>query len=124
MLAPSASDDHVARLARGMVVVLSLVSLYFALSSSVSLVSLLLLGYAGVTQFFPGVVLGLFSNRATAAGVFAGIAVGVAMTAFLVLSKHDPFLGFNAGFVALCANFLVAIGVSRWSIGLVRDPGA
>jgi len=35
-------------------------------------VALLMLGYAGVTQLFPGVVLGLFSKRVTASGVFAG----------------------------------------------------
>ena len=57
LFAPAMTDDQVARLARAMVVVLSLISLYFATHSSATLVSLLLLGYAGVTQFFPGVVL-------------------------------------------------------------------
>jgi len=85
---------------------------YFAIYSSTTLVALLLLGYAGVTQFFPGVVLGLFSRRVTTAGVFLGMAVGVGTVALLVLSKHDPFLGLNAGFVALCLNFFIAIAVS------------
>jgi SSS family solute:Na+ symporter len=106
------SDDQVARLARIMVVVISLISLYLAVYSSSTLVSLLLLGYAGVTQFFPGVVLGLFWKRVTMAGVFAGIIVGVGCTAFLVLSRRDPFVGLNAGFIAVCANFGVAVLVS------------
>jgi len=91
----------------GLVVVVSLVSLYFAIYRSATLVSLLLLGYAGVTQFFPGVILGLFWNRVTMAGVFAGMVSGLAAVAFLVLSGRDPFLGLNAGFVALSVNFLI-----------------
>jgi len=70
------------------------------------------LGYAGITQFFPGVVLGLFWKRVSAAGVFTGIVLGVAATSFLVLSNRDPFLGLNAGFVALCLNFLTAVVLS------------
>jgi SSS family solute:Na+ symporter len=48
IFAPAMTDDQVAKLARAMVVVLSLISLYFAIYSSSTLVSLLLLGYAGV----------------------------------------------------------------------------
>ncbi len=109
LLAPRMSDDQVAKLARIMLLVLTLISLYFAIYSSVTLVSLLLLGYAGVTQFFPGVVLGLYWKRVTARGVFAGMIVGVALAAFLILSKRDPWFGWSAGFLALCLNFLVAI---------------
>ncbi|MGA2717054.1 MAG: sodium:solute symporter family protein [Bryobacteraceae bacterium] len=107
VFAPAMTDDQVAKLARAMVVVLSLVSLYFAIYSSTTLVSLLLLGYAGVTQFFPGVVLGLYWKRVTMPGVFAGMIAGVAMVAFLILSNQDPFFGWSAGFVALCLNFLI-----------------
>ncbi len=107
IFAPAMTDDQVAKVARAMVVVLSLISLYFAIYSSTTLVSLLLLGYAGVTQFFPGVVLGLYWKRVTMPGVFAGMIAGVATVAFLILTKRDPFLGWSAGFVALCLNFLI-----------------
>jgi SSS family solute:Na+ symporter len=113
LFAPAMTDDQVARLARVMVVAISLISLYFAIYSSTTLVSLLLLGYAGVTQFFPGVVLGLFWKRATMPAVFAGMVVGVATVVYLVLTKQDPLLGFNAGFVALCLNLLVTVVLSR-----------
>ena len=109
VFAPAMTDDQVARLARGMVVALSLICLYFAIYSSTTLVSLLLLGYAGVTQFFPGVVLGLFWKRVTMAGVFSGLIAGVACTAFLILSNRDPFGGWNAGFLALCLNGAVTV---------------
>jgi len=112
IFAPTMTDDQVARLARIIVIALSLTSLYFAIYSSSTLVSLLLLGYSGVTQFFPGVVLGLFWKRVRMVGVFGGMIVGVACTAFLVLSKRDPFGGLNAGFIALCVNWAVTILVS------------
>ncbi len=112
IFAPSMTDQQVARLAKAMVVVIGSISLYFAINTSATLVSLLLLGYAGVTQFFPGVVLGLYWSRATKVGVFAGIVSGVAIVAFLMLSKRDPFFGINAGFLALCANFLITVGMS------------
>jgi SSS family solute:Na+ symporter len=112
VFAPSMSDDAVARLARGMVIVLSLMSLWLAVFSSPTLVSLLLLGYAGVTQFFPGVVLGLYWNRACTAGVFAGLLAGITLAMFLILSGRDPFFGWSAGFLALCANFLITVTVS------------
>jgi solute:Na+ symporter, SSS family len=112
IFAPGMTDDQVARLARVMVMVLSLVSLVVAIYSSLSLVSLLLLGYAGVTQFFPGVLLGVFWKRADRAGVFAGLIAGVACATWLILSNRDPFAGINAGFLALCLNFMVVIFLS------------
>ena len=112
LFAPRMTDREVGALARAMVLVITVISLYFAIYSSTSLVALLLLGYAGITQFFPGVVLGLFSRRVTTAGVFSGLAVGVAAVALLMLSKQDPLFGLNAGFVALCLNFIVAGVVS------------
>jgi solute:Na+ symporter, SSS family len=121
LIAPAMSDDQVARLARAVVVVLGLVSLALAVSGSTTLVSLLLVGYAGVSQFFPGVVLGIFWPRATTAGVFAGVLVGICSAVLLMLSHHDPVFGLNAGFVALCLNFLIAVTVSL--LGPATPPG-
>jgi SSS family solute:Na+ symporter len=112
MFAPAMPDDQVAKLARVMVVLLGIVSLCLAIFTSTTLVSLLLIGYAGVTQFFPGVFLGLYWQRVTAAAVLTGMAVGVATSIFLMLSHRDPILGCSAGFAALCLNFLITIGLS------------
>jgi len=112
LFAPSMTDDQVAKLAKAMVVVISVLALYFATHSSPTLVQLLLIGYAGVTQFFPGVVFGLYWKRVTKTGVFTGMIVGVATVAFLVLSKRDPFYGLNAGFFALCLNAVITILLS------------
>jgi solute:Na+ symporter, SSS family len=109
LFAPAMSDDQVARLARVMVVVLGAISLWLAIFSSTTLVSLLLTGYAGVTQFFPGVILGLYWKRVRTVPVFAGMIVGVVTAAFLMLSHHDPVFGVSAGFLALCVNFAIAV---------------
>jgi solute:Na+ symporter, SSS family len=107
ILAPGMTDQQVAKLAKITVLVLTGAALCSAIYSSTTLVSLLLVGYAGVTQFFPGVVLGLYSRRATTPGVFAGMVTGVILVVLLMLSKHDPIMGLNAGFIALCFNFAV-----------------
>jgi SSS family solute:Na+ symporter len=112
IFAPTMTDDQVARLAKSLVVVITALALYFAIYSSTTLVALLLTGYAGVTQFFPGVVFGLFWKRVTLPGVFTGLVVGIATVAFLMLGGRDPFLGLNAGFVSLCLNFVVTVAVS------------
>ena len=115
ILAPNATDQQVARLAKGIVLVLTLGALFFAVRSSATLVSLLLVGYAGVAQLFPGVVLGLFSRRVTTAGIFAGMVAGIALASVLMLTGRDPYHGWNAGFIALCCNFGVAAVVSAFT---------
>lgn len=112
LFAPAMTDEQMTRLARVMVVVLGVISLYLAIYSSTTLVSLLLTGYAGVTQFFPGVILGLYWRRVTMPAVFAGMVAGIATTAFLMLSHRDPWFGWSAGFVALCLNFLITTVLS------------
>jgi solute:Na+ symporter, SSS family len=109
LFAPAMSDAAVARLARAMVLVLGFISLLLAIYSSSTLVALLLTGYAGVTQFFPGVVLGLYSRRVTAGAVLSGMIAGVVTAAALMLTHHDPIFGVSAGFLALCLNFLVTL---------------
>jgi SSS family solute:Na+ symporter len=112
IFAPGMTDDAVARLARIIVVLLSGLSLYLAIYRSATLVSLLLLGYAGMVQFFPGVVLGLFWTRVTKTAVFSGMVVGVLTVIALASLKMDPLWGLNAGFVALSLNCLVTCTMS------------
>jgi len=107
ILSPDMSDRRVARLAKAMVIAITAAAVIAAVLSNTTLVSLLLLGYSGVTQFLPGVVLGLFWPRASATAVFSGLIVGIALVAVLGLSGHDPALGLNAGFIALCCNFAI-----------------
>lgn len=115
ILAPNMTDPQVVKLAKTMVLVLTAGALFFAVNSSLSLISLFLLGVAGVAQFFPGVVLGLFSKQTSAAGVFAGLLTGISITALLMLTGRDPYHGLSAGFIAFCLNFAVTALVSLFS---------
>jgi SSS family solute:Na+ symporter len=124
ILAPSLGDVHLARLARGLLVALTALSLWFALHSSATLLGLLQLGYGMVGQFFPGVVLGLFWRPVRGSAVLSGILVGLAALAFLELTGRDPVLGISAGFLALGANFCVTIGLSLLRFGRRADLGA
>ena len=112
IFAPNMTDDRLAQLAKIIVIILTSAALFVAVFSSASLVSTLLMAYAGVSQLFPGVALGLFSRRVTTSGVFAGLLSGLALASFLMLTGRDPFHGLNAGFVALCLNFAVTALVS------------
>jgi SSS family solute:Na+ symporter len=120
--APTASEERILRLSRLMVLVIMAAALLFALRFPNALVNLLLIGYDGVTQFFPGVVLGLFWKHASREGVLAGLLTGIGIAVVLVFSKNDPFLGMNAGFVALLANTLIAALVSLLSREKGRRP--
>jgi SSS family solute:Na+ symporter len=111
-LNPRAGEESVIRLSRFMVIVIMGAGMAFAIYFPNALVDLLLIGYNGVSQFCPGVVLGLFWRRIHAGAVFSGLVTGLALVFVLVFGKHDPFMGLNAGFVALAANFAVAILVS------------
>jgi len=126
ILAPGMTDQQVGKLAKLTVLAITCASLGSAIFNSTTLVDLLLMGYAGVAQFFPGVVFGLYSKRVTMAGVFAGMVTGLLIAAPLVLSKHDPIMGLNAGFIALCFNFAVARVVSLLTStgesGFAPDP--
>jgi solute:Na+ symporter, SSS family len=124
ILAPSLGDVHVARLARGLLVALTGLSLWFALHSSATLLGLLQLGYGMVGQFFPGIVLGLFWGRAHSRAVLSGIVSGLAALGFLELTGRDPLFGMAAGFLALGVNFCVTIALSHAEFGRRADLGA
>jgi SSS family solute:Na+ symporter len=125
ILAPGMTDQQVGRFAKITVLVITVAALFSAIYSSMTLVGLLLVGYAGVAQFFPGVALGLYSKRVTMPGVFAGMVTGVLIAVLLMLSKHDPIMGLNAGFIALCFNFaatgVVSLLTSTHEIGFAPD---
>ena len=109
---PAADERSVMRLSRALVIVIMAVALVFALVFPSALVNLLLIGYDGVSQFFPGMILGLFWKRVRAEGILTGLAAGIAVAAGLVFTGHDPLAGLNAGFIALAVNSAIAVGIS------------
>ncbi|MFE3827366.1 sodium:solute symporter [Streptomyces sp. NPDC059092] len=127
---PATSDAHVGRLAQLLVPALALIALYFTFNGGSSLVSLLLMGYALVTQLFPALLASLATRRlVTKQGAAAGIVVGVTTVAVVTLSGVTigdllPALpqavkDLNVGIVALLLNTLVMMAVSA----ATRAPG-
>ncbi len=113
---PKASDDQTARLARFLVPVVTILAVALTFMRPKMLVALLLLGYSGITQFFPGVFLGLFWRRITKAGVYAGMLAGIA-TLFIInyglkVSPYGIFFGFWALLVNLAVCLLVTLFTS------------
>ncbi|MFD5124064.1 sodium:solute symporter [Streptomyces sp. NPDC058385] len=128
---PATPDTQVAQLAKALVPVLALVCLYFTFNGGSSLVSLLLMGYALVTQLFPAVVGSLLPRpEITKQGATAGIITGVAIVAAVTLTGVTigtliPFLpqavkDLNVGIIALALNVAVTLAVSA----ATRRPAA
>jgi SSS family solute:Na+ symporter len=121
---PGADDAHLMRASRVMMLGIALAALVLALWSPHELVNLLIFGYDGVSQFFPGIVLGLFVGRATAGPVALGLVSGEAVVVYLIWGRQDPFLGMNAGFVGLVVNGVVTLLAIAVTIGRRRAAGA
>jgi solute:Na+ symporter, SSS family len=111
-----ASNESIARMAKAVVLVMALIALMLSIFKPNMLVNLLLTGYAGVTQFFPMFVFGLFWKRASKIGAFCGLAVGEFLVFYTMLNKLDPLpvygLNLNAGFVALVVNLVIYVVIS------------
>ncbi|MBN8871738.1 MAG: sodium:solute symporter [Rhodospirillales bacterium] len=126
---PDAPDRAVTTVARGLVPVVALVAVWFTLEGGTTIVALLLMGYAFVTQLLPTLVASLLPhNPVTREGAFAGIGVGVATVAATTLT-HTSFAtlfptwpegvrDLNIGIIALVLN-LVALAVVS---ALTRRP--
>jgi solute:Na+ symporter, SSS family len=122
------SDESTVRLAKILVPVIAALGCYLAIAGSSTIVALILMGFAFVTQLFPGVVLSLRErNPATKEGVAAGIVVGVAIVAYFSLGHEslgkllpglpDMVKDINVGVVALVANLVVLAVVSAVTAG-------
>jgi solute:Na+ symporter, SSS family len=123
LVRPGATGEQHVVLAKCLVPVVMLVAVYFTLNGNSTIVAMLLLGYSYVTQLFPAVIASLMRrNRATAAGAFAGIVTGVAITTILTFTKTTVGTLFpdlpqavrdlNVGIIALVANVVVMLVVS------------
>jgi SSS family solute:Na+ symporter len=106
------SDAERLRLTRILVIVVAALALTWWLVARTSLVGLLLIGYSGVTQFFPGVVWALRSTRPSAVAIAAGIFGGLAVVATAAALGAPTIVGLNVGLFALLVNVAVAFGVS------------
>ncbi|MBV8369053.1 MAG: sodium:solute symporter family protein [Candidatus Eremiobacteraeota bacterium] len=95
------------RTTRILVLVVALLAFGFWALAKTSLVGLLLIGYNGITQLFPGVVLGVTAHRPPALAVAAGIIAGILVLIYFALTSQSQLAGINTGLIALAANALV-----------------
>jgi solute:Na+ symporter, SSS family len=107
------SPARLMRVSRASMLAVAAVALVLALWSPKELVLLLIFGYDGVTQLFPGIVLGLALPSIRTRPVMLGLLAGEAAVVWLISTGRDPYLGMNAGFVALVINF--AVTVAAWA---------
>lgn len=118
---PQATDASVSRIAKTLVPIIALVSVIFTLRGGSTIVALLLMGYAFVTQLFPTLLASLLPrNPVTKEGAFVGICVGVATVAATSLTHTtiatlfpglpEAVRDLNIGIVALILN-VVALGI-------------
>jgi len=119
----SADDAHILNVAKWLVPLVALVAVYFALVGGQTIVALLLMGYAFVTQLFPALIFCLGRTLwVTRAGAIAGILAGVATVVAIGLTRATigtlfPALPIeikeiNVGIIALVVNVLVLVVVS------------
>lgn len=89
----------------------AVISLFLAILRPALIVYLLLTGYAGVTQFFPGILLGIVWKKVTRCGVLLGLIAGIVTAILTRIIILDP-LGIFGGFWGLTINFAVTMFVS------------
>lgn len=92
---------------RILVLVVALLAFGFWALAHQTLVGLLLIGYNGITQLFPGVVLGVGARRPSALAVGAGIVTGIVVLIVFTGARVSQLYGVNSGIVALAANIVV-----------------
>ncbi|GLS43207.1 sodium:solute symporter family protein [Methylobacterium brachythecii] len=122
-LRPAATDASIGRLAKLATPLLALICVGFTLHGGETIVQLLLMGYAFVTQLFPALLTSLWArNPLTKEGAAAGIVAGVGTVAATAIGGHTMTSLFpalpgaiqdvNIGAVALVLNVVVALLVS------------
>ncbi|MCG0313930.1 MAG: sodium:solute symporter family protein, partial [Calditerricola sp.] len=120
---PSVDENHVAKVAKGLVPVVALISLYFTFQGGNTIVTLLLMGYSLVTQLFPALLFSLMRGKiVTKQGAAAGIVAGVATVTLITMTNTtldtlfpefpQAVKDLNVGIVALVVNVAVMILVS------------
>ncbi|WP_134700890.1 sodium:solute symporter [Ammoniphilus sp. YIM 78166] len=123
---PSASEEKIARLAKALIPVITLISVYFTLSGGDTIVTLLLMGLSLVTQLLPSFFCSLMKNNfVTKQGAAAGMIVGVGTVIYITITKTtittlfpsapQALQDLNVGIVALVVNVTVMVIASLFT---------
>ncbi|MBU8879150.1 sodium:solute symporter [Bacillus sp. FJAT-29790] len=123
VVVPSATDRQLSTLAKSLVPVIALISVYFTLNGGNGIVTLLLMAYSFVTQLFPALLACLMKNNfVTKQGAAAGMIVGMFVVGYIVTTGSSVGTLFpslpqavqelNTGIIALIINVAATIIVS------------
>jgi solute:Na+ symporter, SSS family len=112
------------RITRILVIVVALLAFGFWALAKTTLVGLLLIAYNGITQLFPGVVLGIAERRPPALAVGAGLIAGILTLIYFSWTGQGQLAGINTGLVALAINAVVLGMTSLLMRGAHRVPAA
>ncbi|WP_303984877.1 sodium:solute symporter family protein [Niallia circulans] len=126
VLVPSATNAQISKLAKFLVPVIALISVYFTLNGGNTIVTLLLMGYSIVTQLFPAFIFSLMKdNFVTKYGACTGIVLGIVTVMYITISETTvgnlfpalPELAkdLNVGIIALIVNILSLVVVSLFT---------
>ena len=96
---------------RALVLIVAILAFAFWALARTTLVGLLLIGYNGITQLFPGVVLALRDRRPPAHAVAAGLIAGIVVLIYGTARGIGVVYGVNIGLVALIIN-VVVLGIA------------
>ena len=111
-LKPTASEREVLLVSRLGIVIFTLISVVLAYTAPAYIVYLLLVGYTGVTQLFPGWVLGSVWKWITKEGVLAGLVIGL-IVGMLTCFVWPDYLGIHSIIWGLIFNLPITLLVSK-----------
>jgi SSS family solute:Na+ symporter len=111
-LKPNASDREVILASRISVLIFALIGVILAYIAPAYLVYLLLIGYTGITQMFPGFVLGTIWKWITKEGVLAGLITGL-IAGILTAFVWPDYLGIHSIIWGLIFNLPIALLISK-----------
>jgi len=94
------------------IVVFTIISVILAYTAPAYIVYLLLVGYTGITQMFPGWVLGSIWKWITLEGVLAGLIVGL-VVGVLTCFVWPDYLGIHSIIWGLLFNLPITLVVSK-----------
>lgn len=106
-----AKEEQVTQRTRFYIIVLALLAFLLWVFNRVTLVGLLLVGYSGITQLFPGVVLSLRKRPPHALSVAIGIIVALVLLTIFAVQGTSVIYGANVGTVALAVNIVCLFAI-------------
>jgi solute:Na+ symporter, SSS family len=115
-----AKEEQVTQRTRLYIIVLALLAFLLWVFNRVTLVGLLLIGYSGITQLFPGVVLSLRKQPPHALSIAIGIIVALVLLTVFAVQGTSVIYGANVGTVALALN-VVCLFVIDYFVGRKRQ---